>query len=200
MDDYWREWLTDGLGVRSGAYCLTAVRDLGPDDALRRLGAPESEIRSGTWKDLGVHANRTIEAVARARGERTYVTAARHHAMAAFALGAHTLLAEENSSLGVVRPNLSAGTLAVCTYCSVNGERTFVVSRDGEVLAVIEENDPSAIEGADPDVLRAPLSEMGAFEQLDDIELFCRVAGVRPLPSDVHGVARIAVWATSASD
>jgi hypothetical protein len=88
-------------------------------------------------------------------------------------------------------------------HCSINNDHRFLVSRDGEVLASFTDFLASEAKGADPAVLATALAEMGiddieAFDDdnenyLDDLELLCRVAGVRPGVDDVTGRGRVAI-------
>ncbi|PPS77984.1 MULTISPECIES: DUF6461 domain-containing protein [Streptomyces] len=76
----WVDVLTDGI-----AYCATVIHHTTPDEALRRLGAEPGRITTGTWGDLMTQAE--IE------GADVDDTA-----VAAFALGPHTLLVEDRRS------------------------------------------------------------------------------------------------------
>jgi len=182
-------WMEEGLGME-GVYCVTLIHDITPDEALLRFGAPEDAIFTATWPEL----------LERANFEEADVE---DHVVAAFPLGPHTLLVEDNGWHGVRRPDLSAGTFAVSSYCSVNADTAFVVSRDGVVLASLDELEPSSAEGADPGVLTEALAEMGiddpeAFDEdednfLDDLELLCRLTGVSPTVADVTRPTRVAI-------
>ncbi len=184
-----RAWLETGLGLED-AYCVTVIHDVDADEALRRFGAGDEQISTSTWSQL----------LRRAGYEDVGVE---HHVVAAFGLGPHALLVEDNGWTGARRPDLSRGTFAVSSYCSVNADQTFLVSRDGETLATFDENSPSYAVGTDPDVLVDALTAMGiddleAFDEdydsdLDDLELLCRVAGVRPTIADVTAAARVAI-------
>jgi hypothetical protein len=177
-DDH-TSWLEE---LNDQAYCVTVIHDVDPDTALLRLGAEPSHITTGTWADLQERAD--LE------------EAGLDPVVAAFPLGPHTLLVEDNGYLGVRTVRLSTGTFAVSCYASVNGASAFLVYRDGEVVA------DHSMEGGDeeattPEVRRA-LAEMGADDVLDtayeqDVELLCRTAGIRPTLADVTGPARIAI-------
>lgn len=177
-EDYtsWLEKLNDQ------AYCVTVIHDLDPDTALRRLGADPSRITTGTWTDLEERAD--LE------------DAEMDTVVAAFALGPHTMLVEDNGYAGVRSPGLSEGTFAVSCYMSVNADTAFVVYRDGEVVAdhTWDNGDDEVII---PEVGQA-LAAMGSEDVLEtafdhDVELLCRTAGVRPTVADVSGPARLAV-------
>jgi uncharacterized protein DUF6461 len=180
-------WMDEGLGME-GVYCVTLVQDVTPDEALKRFGAPEDAIFTATWPEL----------LERANFEEADVE---DHVVAAFPLGRHTLLVEDNGWQGVHRPDLSAGTFAVSSFRNINADTGFVVSRDGVVLASLAELEPSSAEGADPGVLTEALAEMGiddpeAFDEddhLDDLELLCRLTGVSPTVADVTGPTRAAI-------
>ncbi|MER7475841.1 DUF6461 domain-containing protein [Micromonospora sp. NPDC000018] len=174
--DYVPEWLDRGLEA-GDAYCVTVIHNVDPDEALRRFGALDEEVSSATWAQLQRRAN--YEDV----GSDFMI-------VAAFPLGPHTLLVEDSGYEAADRPDLSRGTFAVSSYCSVNGDHRFLVSRDGDVMASFTGFLASEAKGADPAVLTMALAEMGiddieAFDAdsdnyLDDLELLCRVAGVRP--------------------
>lgn len=177
FDAWWKALLDDSV------YCMTVIHDVDPDEALRRMGAVPEQIETGTWVDL----------LARAAREDTDVE---DTVVAAFALGPHTLLVEENGWQGVNSPELSEGTFAVSCYLSINADANFVVFRDGAVVADHSWDNGSA-EPTVPEVRQA-LEAMGSEDPIDtayhhDIELLCRVAGVRPTPADVTGQARTAV-------
>ncbi|MFD2418597.1 DUF6461 domain-containing protein [Amycolatopsis pigmentata] len=187
---YSDEWLETGLGGMEGGYCVTAIQDVDPDEALRRFGAEDAQISTSTWAEL----------LRRASYEDVDVG---HHVVAAFGFGPHTLLVENVGWEGTRRPDLSRGTFAVSSYCSINADQRFLVSQDGETLAAFDDGYASYAEGANPDVLTDALAEMGiddceAFDAdddnfLEDLELLCRLAGVRPTVADVTGPARVAI-------
>jgi hypothetical protein len=191
-DDFDEPWMNEGLRM-DGVYCVTVIQDVTPDEALRRLGARDDEISTSTWPEL----------LERASYEEADFYA--NIVVAAFALGPHTMLVEDNGWEGVNRPDLSAGTFAVSAYCNINAFTSFVVSRDGVVLASLEELAVSSASGADPGVLTEALLEMGihdpdAFDEdeenfLNDLELLRRLTGVTPTVADVTGSARVAIIA-----
>jgi hypothetical protein len=196
----------DDVLAPQGVYGVTAVRDTDPDEVLRRFGVAESVITDGTWAALLAQANAEAARQAQATGQPLYTARYRLQAVAAFALGPHTLLVEDNDGAAVSRPDLSAGTFAVTAYQSINSDVAFVVSRDGVELAGLDENAPSSAFGAEPEVLREPLAAMGItdpevfdadpenYHRLDVVQLFCRLGGIRPTVRDVSGSARIAVF------
>jgi hypothetical protein len=162
------------------AYCVSVVHDVAPAEALRRLGVEPEQIMTRTWKELQEYALRQEPALDEG-------------IIAAFALGPHTLVVEDTQGgqAGVTRPELSEGTFAVS--CSlVYLDKSFVVHRDGETVADHNTYDGSE-EPNTPEVRRA-LAAMGSDDLIDtvsehDVELLCRVAGVRPTEADVAGVA-----------
>jgi hypothetical protein len=165
-----------------GGYCTTVIHDVTPDEALRRLGAAPERITSGTWDEL----------LTQAQIEETDLD---DLIVAAFALGPHTLLVENNNWTGVNNPELSRGTFAVSSYRSINADTCFMVFRDGDVVGDHSEN--GTAEATTPEV-SAAMEAMEADDVLDavfeqDLELLCRTAGVRPMVADVAGVARWAI-------
>ncbi|WP_216892274.1 DUF6461 domain-containing protein [Nocardia alni] len=177
-------WMEEGLGAMDGGYCLTVIHDVDPDEALRRLGADDSQIATATWAELQ----------RRVSDESAYDS----QVVAAFGLGPHALLVEDGGDQGATRPELSRGTFAVSCHFSVNADQTFLVSRDGETLATFNDGALSGAWGAEPGVIEQALAAMGiddpdAFDDgfLDDIELLCQVAGIRPTVADVTGAARV---------
>ncbi|QKV96017.1 Curculin domain-containing protein (mannose-binding) lectin [Streptomyces sp. NA02950] len=166
------------------AYCVTVIHHIDPDEALRRLGAQPERVTTGTWGDLLELAER----------EEAYDF--EDIVVAAFALGPHTLLVEDNRCEGIDCPELSAGTFAVSCYMNINADSAFVVYRDGETVAD-HSRDSGSREPTTPEVCQA-LTAMGAPDVikaafLHDLELLCRTAGVQPTVADVTGPARIAV-------
>ncbi|MEU0134744.1 DUF6461 domain-containing protein [Streptomyces sp. NPDC006296] len=173
----WMTELTDRV-----TYCATVVHDITPDEALVRLGADPAGIRTGDWSDL----------LTRSEIDDTGVEDVR---VAAFALGPHTLLVEDNGWLGIHSPALSAGTLAVSAYSSVNGDTDFVVHRNGET--VVDRHGDISEEPVPPEI-EAAMAAMGADDPLeaaseDILELLCRTADVRPTVADVTGAARFTI-------
>lgn len=182
------DWLV-ALRAES-AYCVTVIHDVDPDEALRRFGAEDEQIWTATWTQLWQRVNY----------EESYMDS---NVVAAFAMGPHTLLVEDNGYEAVDRPDLSRGTFAVSSYCSINADHRFSVSRGGETLAHFTDFFASDAEGADPDVLTAALARMGIddIEEFDsdddnflaDLELLCHLTDVWPEVDDVTGPARVAI-------
>jgi hypothetical protein len=114
--------------------------------------------------------------------------------------GRRTLLVEDNGWAARDRPDLSAGTFAVTCYVSVNADSSFLVFRDGAVVADHSWDSGSA-EPSTPEV-RAALAAMGSDDVMTaayehDLELLCRTAGVRVTVADVTGPCRFAVDAVT---
>ncbi|MFF5727586.1 DUF6461 domain-containing protein [[Kitasatospora] papulosa] len=173
----WMTELTDQV-----SYCATAVHDTTPDEALVRLGADPASIRTGGWSDL----------LTQSEIEETGMEDVR---VAAFALGPHTLLVEDNGLLGIGSPALSKGTLAVSAYSSVNGDTDFVVHRNGETVV---DRHGNISEDPVPPELDAAMAAMGTGDPLeaafeDILELLCRTADIRPTVADVTGTARFTI-------
>jgi hypothetical protein len=190
-----RAWMDTGLGLTGGlegGYCVTVIHNVDPDEALHRFGADDGQIATSAWADL----------LRRASYEEASPD---DRVVAAFGLGPHTLLVENNGYQGTNRPDLSRATFAVSSYSGWNLDQDFLVSRDGEILAAFDGNKPGSAWGAEPWVVEEALSEMGiddpaAFDDdgnrcLDDLELLCMVAGIRPTIADVTGLARVAILA-----
>ncbi|MEV0184730.1 hypothetical protein AB0I54_36450 [Streptomyces sp. NPDC050625] len=166
--------------AEGGAYCAAVVRDVAQDEALRRAGAHPDRITTGTWRDL----RRAITARA-GSGEC---------AVAAFAIGCHALLVADTGFREAARPDLSAGTLAVSCCCDAGGQFSLVVLRDGRRVA------DGGAPGRGFGVAESRRAQAGAdfanvWEAVftHDLELLCRVAGVRPTLADLSGLARIAL-------
>ncbi|WP_198545927.1 DUF6461 domain-containing protein [Actinacidiphila yeochonensis] len=181
----WDDWMSALMD--DTAYCVTLVRDVEPAEALRRLLGDDTVIHDGTWRDL-----RALSTDPDADWKDAFA--------AAFRVGGHTLLVEENGWAGVNRPELSAGTFAVACFRNINALSSFVVLRDGAIVADHSWDNGSA-EPTTPEV-RAALAAMGSDDPVDtafehDLELFCRTAGVRITVADVTGPC---LYATDAKE
>lgn len=171
----WDDWMS--ALVEDTTYCATLIHDIEPADALRRLLGDDAKIHDGTWHDL-----QTLADDLDTDWEDTVV--------AAFRIGDHTLLVEDNGWLGNDRPDLSAGTFAVTCCRNINAHSSFRVFRDGAVVADHSWDDGSA-EPTTAEV-RTALAAMGSDDPVDtafeaDLELFCRTAGVYVTVADVTG-------------
>lgn len=170
-----------------GGYCIMVIHDISPADALRRFGADDDQISVSTWVE---------SAIDQLRGRRRLPRRRRVRAR-------RTLLVEEGGREGVERPDLSRGTVAASSCCSIDSNQTFLVSEDCETLATFDGNYRSDAEGADISVLEEPLFEMGIddpdeFDEgednfLDDLELLCRITGIRPTVPNVTEPAHVAI-------
>jgi len=180
-DEQAAEDFTSWMDALNGGteYCATVIHDISPDEALRRLGADPEQIMTGTFGDLLTQSE--VEDVE-----------FEDLAVAAFALGPHTLLVEDRGWAGVDSPQLSEGTFAVSSCKSFNAASYFAVYRDGKQVA--DHSEDREKEPSTPEV-RAALDAMGADDASHTafrrgLELLCRTAGVRPTVADVTGVAR----------
>ncbi|MFE4449294.1 DUF6461 domain-containing protein [Streptomyces sp. NPDC056796] len=170
-------WMDELTGL--AYYSAAVVHETTPDDALVRLGADPDQIRTGTWEDLLTQSeidDAGMDDVC----------------LAAFALGPHTLLVEDKGHPATDSSALSQGTFAVSCSSSINADTTFLVYRDGEVVA--DHSEEGAEEPTTREV-RAAMEAMGADDPqeaafYDTLELLCRTAGVRPTVTDVTGTAR----------
>jgi hypothetical protein len=162
-------WI-DSLAIGRG-YCLTVVADLGPEQALARLGLAGAALRRGTWAEL--RAGRPDGAVT----------------VAAVGLGADTLLLADSRAAGVPPPALSAGTTAVssCHHAGTpdidpDAENDFVIQRDGEIVAELRERPPRRL-GAKVAPLAPGLAALGSYHAVhtaewEDLALLSQAAGV----------------------
>ncbi|GAA5061039.1 DUF6461 domain-containing protein [Nocardia callitridis] len=181
--DVTHPWMEVGLEDLDYAYSVTVIHHVDPDEALRRYGIDESRIITTTWAELQLAREDSVV----------------YRVVAAFGLGPHTLIVEDGGE-GASQPELSEGTFAVSSYCSINADQLFLVSRDGQTLAEFDEGLPSGVWGAEPWVIEEALAVMGIddpnvfdeddAELLDDLELLCQLAEVRPTVADVAGPAR----------
>ncbi|WP_330321277.1 DUF6461 domain-containing protein [Streptomyces clavifer] len=170
-------WLEELNGLQY--YCVAVVHDTTPDEALLRLGADPAQVRTGTWDDL-----LTQSEIEDSGMDDVLV--------AAFALGPHTLLVEDNGHSETDSSALSSGTFAVSCSKSINADTTFMVYRDGEIVA--DHSEEGSEEPTTPEV-RAAMAAMGVDDPLeaafhDTLELLCRTAGIRPTVTEVTGSAR----------
>ncbi|PSM44650.1 Curculin domain-containing protein (mannose-binding) lectin [Streptomyces dioscori] len=170
-------WLEELNGLEY--FCVAVVHDTTPDEALLRLGADPGQVRTGTWADLLTQSE--IED-----------SGMDDVCLAAFALGPHTLLVENNGHPGTDSSALSLGTFAVSCSRSINADTSFLVYRDGEVVA--DHSEEGAEEPTTSEVraamaaMNADAPQEAAFD--DTLELLCRTAGIRPTVTDVTGTAR----------
>ncbi|MBQ0854747.1 Curculin domain-containing protein (mannose-binding) lectin [Streptomyces sp. BH-SS-21] len=171
-------WLEELNGLEY--FSVAVVHDTTPDEALLRLGADPGRVRTGTWDDLRTQSE--IEDAG--MGDVC---------LAAFALGPHTLLVENNGHPGTENSVLSPGTFAVACSRSINADTSFMVYRDGEVVA---DHSEEGSEEPTTSEVRAAMAAMDADDDPcqaafdDTLELFCRTAGIRPTVADVTGIAR----------
>jgi hypothetical protein len=177
----WDDWMSALMDETT--YCTTVIHDIEPADALRRLLGDDAEIHDGTWHDLQTQS-------------RELDSDWEHIVVAAFRIGDHTLLVEDNGWEALDRPDLSAGTFAVTCYRSINADSRFRVFRDGAVVADHSWDGGSA-EPTTAEV-RAALAAMGSDDPIQtafehDLELFCRTAGAHVPVADVTGPCLYAI-------
>jgi hypothetical protein len=177
----WDAWMS--ALMEDTTYCTTLIHDIEPSDALRRLLDENAKIHDGTWHDL-----QTLAGELDTDWEDTVV--------AAFRIGDHTLLVEDNGWQALDRADLSAGTFAVTCYRNINAHSNFRVFRDGVVVAD-HSRDGGSAEPTTAEV-RAALAAMGSDDPIEmagecNLELFCRAAGVQVTVADVTGPCLYAI-------
>lgn len=188
---YSSDWIGEpGLNL-DPAYCISIVRGVEPRMALRRLGVDDASIRTARWPELVAQADE-IELP--------------HVGTAAFVLGEHTVVVEENGYRGRLaewNQPLSRGTEVVNVYLGGgNGDQELVIVRDGEELAFVDGDEPEHID-TDDEELAARLIELSqaalkpweddsaalddSFDDgwVDLLQVACGYAGLRPTVSDV---------------
>jgi hypothetical protein len=192
--DYSPEWVGEtGLDLGPG-FCITFVRGVEPADALRRVDVSDADLRTSTWPEL-VAAADALE------------PAYDHYPMAAFVIGATTVLVEDNGFIGRIdewnRP-LSTGAEVVYVYQSpTSAGQELGIIRDDEEIALVDGDAIEDSEVAD-DAVRARLLELARsalrpweddgeppvdFDEgwVDLLQVACDYVGLRPLVSDVDG-------------
>jgi hypothetical protein len=181
-------WVDSLVGERG--YCATVALDLAPAEALRRLGLPSGKVVRATWPRLQARCSERAGAAA---------------TVGAVPLGPHTLLLADDRCAGPPGPALSAGTTAVTSCHSagtggtgVNSASTFLVQRDGAVVAEIGVT-PHRHKGIRLPEIRQALSGMRSAAavitaETGDLELMCRVAGVSPTAADLTGEFLGGTW------
>lgn len=123
FEQRYAQTLGDGV-LRDGA-CFSWVRELSPEQALRRLGLA-GPLRSRTLEDVDGLVGALFEA-------RTQPVGA-----VAGSLGEWTLVVEPNGFAATITDALaalSAGTEAVSVFWNVSGLAELAVSRDGQTVA-----------------------------------------------------------------
>ncbi|GGL02652.1 hypothetical protein Sme01_19730 [Sphaerisporangium melleum] len=142
-------WFDEEFGESFGSlgFCLTFVRDLDPEEALRRLGVTPRPV---TAADLA-----TPETIT-----------------AGPAIGGCTLL-EVNGFAGtlteVVR-RLSAGTVTAAVFVNVNRDQQFVFAADGRAVTCFEPDGSDERWGDDPDRLLPQMLALGMPTKEDEAE------------------------------
>lgn len=156
-------WVADWLDSVSGAYCLTLVHGLTPQDVLARIGAlAEAAPRRG----LGPLAEASAEIWETHQGSRLLigVTAVP---------GSWSLGLEINGYLGVtpgIIVPLSAGTQVVSHYLNNAVDRFYYVE-DRDIRLYFEPLFPAERDGSQPDALVGPMRQVGfELRQDEDVE------------------------------
>jgi hypothetical protein len=185
LDEYSPEWIgRAGLDLGPG-YCITIALAISSTEALRRAGVP------------GV-LPRVYDALRR----EARLLGGDYVPVAAFEVGGHAVLVEENGGMGLYRWGgpLSMGTVAVTAYLSPSsGAERLVITRDGAAVAEVDADEPEVVRTDDP-ALREVLLELVAdafqpFEDEDDpdadgmpdlLRVACEYVGIHP---SVHDVA-----------
>jgi hypothetical protein len=179
----------DGLSSPDLEFCgLTVVRDIDPDEVLRRFGATDDQIGTATWLELTDRVG--FEEIDWSAGD---------NAIAAFAVGPHVLAVEWLASDGVSKPEISAGTSAVSYFEDATGFSAILVSRDGTTLAEMIDWVLDEIGGAEPEVLGGQLVAMGITDDADPalfdmLELFHRLTDVSITTAELAASTRVAVF------
>jgi hypothetical protein len=172
------------------AYRVIAIRDVGPDESLRRLGTGDDQISTSTWREL----------LRRASFEDA--DPLENEVAAAFALGPHTLIVQPYGWFPLDAERLAPDTLAVISSCSTEADTSSDVFRNGHSLAGASQ--ACSADGTEPSIVLAALAEMGVdepeerdgdqYNRIDGLELLCRMAGIRPTLEDATGPARVAIF------
>lgn len=194
--DYSADWVSGaGLNLEPG-YCITIVRAVQPRTALHQLGVSDADIRTAPWSELVAQVSEL---------KPPY----RHIVTAAFVIGEHTVLVEENGYRGHLAEwsgPLSRGTEVVSVYLSPsNGNQDLSIYRNGERLAFIDGDAPEDVDTNDkglntelPRLIHAalkPWDEDGLVPKdfddgrVDLLQVACDYLGLRPRVSDISAPA-----------
>ncbi|MFC4534684.1 DUF6461 domain-containing protein [Sphaerisporangium dianthi] len=121
-------------------FCLTFVRDVDPEEALRRIGVTPGPAAEVDWASFG------------------------DHPIAAYpAIGGAALL-EYNGYAGTLAEAvrlLSAGTVMAAVFVNVNADQQFVFAADGLLVTGFEPDGSDERWGADPDRLLPQMLDLG---------------------------------------
>ncbi|URM91990.1 DUF6461 domain-containing protein [Streptomyces sp. MRC013] len=181
-------WLGDHCPDLIEAYCVTLVRAIPPEEALRRLHARADGRVAGIAALVGAAA----EAWKESGGDR--------HFLGLCAIDGWTLMVEPNGYLGSLdeaAAPLSRGTELVAHFRNVNAVDHFSRYADGEPRLRFEPLLPYARGGAGPEGAVALMREVG-FDPCDDgadpevaaeaaFALAERLTGVRLTPELLDG-------------
>lgn len=152
-------WKTYSPGFLNGIYCLSLVRDVAPEELLRRLGAfPEPDLTGfgafgRRWDDLPDERDDDVLNDYQLVGATTLTGAD----------GAWTLLLEINGFLGIqaqFMEKVSSGTRAVSHFSSAKGMTQFHWYVDGDLRTFFEW--PAEREGSSPDEIADVIARVGA--------------------------------------
>ena len=149
-------WFDEHCEDLAGAYCLTLVQGLTPEQVVDRLGGRDT-VRLTGLRELVAHQRD-------ARG------------VAVTAVAGWALIVEVGGTLGVtdeVAVALSAGTTLVSHFRNVDAVDRFLFVCDGDVRLDFEPMFPTTREGSDPDGLLREMEQAGfdlADEDVDDLD------------------------------
>ncbi|WP_248960824.1 DUF6461 domain-containing protein [Sphaerisporangium perillae] len=128
-------------------FCLTFVKDVVPEEALRRIGVTPDPAAG--LDDISGHP------------------------IAAYAAFGGTVLLEPNGFAGtmteVVR-RLSAGTAMASVFLNVNAHQQFLFAADGRLVTGFEPDGPDVRWGADPDRLLPYMSDLGMPTEEEEVD------------------------------
>ncbi|MCP9959633.1 DUF6461 domain-containing protein [Streptomyces sudanensis] len=181
-------WLGDHCPDLIEAYCVTLVRAVSPDEALRRLRARADGRVTGIAALVGAAARAWRES----GGDR--------HFLGLCAVDGWTLIVEPNGYLGSLHEAaapLSRGTELVAHFRNVSAVDHFSRYADGEPRLLFEPLSPYARDGAGPGGAAALMREVGFGPREDAADpmaaaeaafaLAERLTGVRLTPELLDG-------------
>ncbi|MFE3448549.1 DUF6461 domain-containing protein [Nonomuraea sp. NPDC059194] len=126
----------------SGDFCFTFMRDLTPEEALRRMGAQVCDEEEWEEVDEG--------------------------AVTATPVAGGTLLVEDNGFAGTlddVQRELSAGTITAAVFRNVNHDQEFGYWEDGVELLSFDPQFPAdSRKGGDPERFAGLMTELGLLD------------------------------------
>ncbi|UXX91705.1 DUF6461 domain-containing protein [Streptomyces sp. AD2-2] len=183
----------------SGPFTITWVQHVGAPEALRRLGAGAGTISAMTYED--------VDSAAFSDPDGEPVKCA-----LAVPIDDWVMLIEPGSIEGMERARpMSEGTQALVWHEGFDGEVLFSWYRDGEPVAVYEDDDHDLLysgepapEGTEPDAMLPFMKQIGLGVYREDettflpppLEIACLIAGVTPRPEHFAGTHPGAVFGT----